>query len=434
MPRGTRFLGFAGAIAFMTIAGCASAWDTDYQPVVPADFGKLPPPTPGGDTAGPIPPSAIDRVAATAPGNVTRADARSASPAGVVADAPASDPGDAAIERAINRLRKVSITSGAQPTDPDVYVVDAMVGQVNGQAIYCSGVFEPLNDELSRLGRTVPRSIFEIRAKELIKRQLEAIVTDSLLLGEAERDLSDDERTALRRYVADERSELLRKWGNGSESVANQALIERTGKTLEQSVQDRRNVIIVQRYMRAKFYPKINVTRKDIERYYMDNQAKFSPPPSRRLRVIRAVTPADAAAVEASLAAGKPFPEVAESQANSYRNDEGGMWPDPVTSNKIFNAPELNDALAKLGERQASSRIQINNVAWWLYVDSVSKEKGKTLLEAQGEIEDILKRQRFQQLSSRYNARLYKEGSYNPIDQMTDALVAVAVSRFAVVD
>ena len=40
--------------------------------------------------------------------------------------------------------------------------------------------------------------------------------------------------------------------------------------TLEQRVSEKRNQVVVQNYLKAKLWPKINVSRKDIERYYRD--------------------------------------------------------------------------------------------------------------------------------------------------------------------
>ena len=70
--------------------------------------------------------------------------------------------------------------------DMPLYTVDAMVGQVNGKPIYASTVFESIFEQLAALGRSLPRAEFRQRAGQLIEARLGQIVTDALILGEAE--------------------------------------------------------------------------------------------------------------------------------------------------------------------------------------------------------------------------------------------------------
>lgn len=343
---------------------------------------------------------------------------------------PPPDASDAAIEREIARLPKPTIVASAAPSAAG-YTVDAMVGQVNGRALYTQSVFEPIHEQLAALGRTLPRATFRVRAKELINKRLDEIVTDALILGEAERDLSEMEKYGLQRLLKEEREELLRKWGSGSEFVANQNLIEKTGKTLDQKVEERRAVLLVQRYMRAKLFPKINVTRKDIERYYFEHEKEFNPPPGRVVRVIRATDNAAADRVEAALAQGTPFQEVAASKNNAFRARDAGLMPEASTGDEVFTVAELNDALKKLAAGKHSQRVRAGNDSWWVMVESITTGKTRTLRDVQLDIEELLKRQRYQYLSSRYRQKLFTEGSYNPLEEMGASLLQVAMSRYA---
>ena len=347
------------------------------------------------------------------------------------APAEASNP-DRAVEAELNRLKQPVIVAAAPPDGKDsAYTMDAMVGQVNGNAIYASMVFDPISEQLAALGRTQPRSVFSNRAKELISGRLDAIVADALILGEAERDLSEGEQTGLKNMMRDHQEELLRIYGTGSRSLADENAVRKTGRTINQLIEEYRQRVIVQRYLKEKLLPKINVTRKDIERYYADNTTTFNPLPGRKLRVMKAPSEEAAKRIETELASGRSFAEVASSSLNTYRNSTGGQWPEKVVSEKVFGDERVNSAMLKLNPGQHTPPIKVGEQFWFVFLESRDEGKRKTLREAQVEIEELLKRQRFNDLSQKYRSKLFMQGSFNPLAQMSEGLVSVAMSRYA---
>lgn len=320
--------------------------------------------------------------------------------------------------------------SGSAP-DPEVYTLDAMVGQVNGQAIYVGTVLEPISDQLTSLGRTLPPTVFRDRARGLIMAQLDQIVTDKLIVGEAERDLAEDERAGLKKYMDERRAELIRKYGRGSETLADRTLLEQSGRGLEQSLRELRQRVVVQRYLQQKLMPKINVTRRDIERHYHENREKFNPPLGRTLRIIRVVDRQQAEAVDRRLAAGESFQTLAREPINTYRPSDGGLM-GGTTGDKVFGDAALNEAMVAAGEGRHSPRVEAEGAWWWVRVEAVDRPPGRSLHEVQTQIEQLLRAQRFQALTMEYRQQLYREGSYNPLDQMAMMVLEVAVNRYAV--
>lgn len=316
-------------------------------------------------------------------------------------------------------------------SDTTIYIVDAMVGQVNGRAVYASSVLEPVAEQMAALGKTMPRGVFRERAATLISSRLDQIVADALILGQAERDLNAQEQQGLAGMIAERRDELLRQYGRGSVSLANETMLEQTGKDLEQTLSEFRQKALVRRYLQQKLFPKLVVSRKDIERYYNDRPDEFNPKPGRTLRLIRVTDEAGANRVEQQLSQKKPFAEVAADRANLYRREQGGLMADKARGEKVFTQDELNAAMVSLAVGQSSQRIKIGNTSWWLYVEAIESGKARSLRDAQQEIEELLKKQRFQALTQRYRQKLFAEGSYNPIAEMTDSLVQVAISRYA---
>lgn len=317
-----------------------------------------------------------------------------------------------------------------QPSPGESYTMDAMVGQVNGRAIYAQTVLEPVTEQLQALGRQWSRPEFRDRAYALIRARIDQIVADALILGEAERDLNDRERMGLQAMVQRKREELLRQYGQGSVSLAEHTLIEETGKGLDQTLQEYREQVVVQRYLRQKLIPRINVSRRDVERYYNDHRAEFNPPTTRVVRLIRVQSEEEAKQIQAMLDAGQPFEQVAQDKLNLNRPERGGLM-DPVVGEKVYENPELNNALLSLKVGQHAGPVPVGRGLGFLYLEKLEQPPQESLREAQLRIERLLREERYRELSAQYRRRLFQEGSYNDIDQMAADLTEVAIARFA---
>ncbi len=306
--------------------------------------------------------------------------------------------------------------------------VDAMIGQVNGRALYANKVLEPLEPALSELGKTVPRVEFERQAGRLIHGRLQELVHQESLLGEAERDLVPQEQLGLKLLLQKKREELINEYGLGSPERAKVNIERKTGRTLEQTLEFERQKLVVQKFLRKKFFPKINVTRKDIKRYYKEHFDEFNPPPTRTLRVVRVVSDNGVASVEKALADGTPFAEVAKLPANLYRRATGGLMAD-VEGNTVFGGA-LDEAMLKLEQGRHTGKLVVNDATWWVFVEKLERGEGKPLIEVQTEIENKLRTQRFSTLTRRFREDLLAEHDH-PIDKMRDSLLAVAMTRWA---
>lgn len=351
-------------------------------------------------------------------------------PGGAAATAPSEEVAAAehlAAQAPRPRIEATATTSAA--ISGGAYTMDAMVGQVNGQAIYANLVFEPLADQLTALGRSLEGPVFMRRASELIAARLDQMVTDALILSEAQRDLTDAERSGLRAMIQRKREDLLRQWGQGSLALAEARLREETDKTLDETLEAFRQQQIVRRYLMQKLLPLINVTRRDVEQYYREHSEIYQPSRTRTVRLIRLDRAADADTVAAALASGKPFKEVASGRPNAYRPEEGGLWPDPIIGDEGLGGA-LGEALRDMTAGQHKGPIDFNKATWWLYVETEDRAQARSLREVQLDIEKELRQNRFRYLSQRYRQRLYDQGSFNEMEKMVTALLDVAVSRY----
>lgn len=314
------------------------------------------------------------------------------------------------------------------------YSVDGMVGQVNGRAIYTNVVIDSqMRETLARWGRELPRDIFRKRAAERIALRLNSMVTDALVYGEAQRDLSDQERRGLTIAVSRQREQLLREYGQGSPALAEAKLIEETGLNLEQTLDDWRKWVIIDRYTRQKIRPKINVTRKDIKRYYAEHYDEYNPPTTRTVRVIQVGSGEDAQYIQTLLDGGVVFAEAAADDRNLFRHESGGMM-GAMAGDQLFADEGVNRVTLRLEPGQYAGPITVGDKSWFVCVEKLDYPTGRPLMDVQVQIHQTLYEQQFREQSERYRERLFDQGSYNSIEQMTMSLLEIAMDRYALAE
>ena len=332
-----------------------------------------------------------------------------------------------------------SVARDVPPSTPGVSVaVDAMVGHVNGHAIYANRVFELIHDQLTTRGKLVSRQQFHGEARQAIAGQLQTIVIETLLLAEAEGALTEQQRFGLRYALAEQRKELIRKFGFGSAKVADEHL-RREDSSLDEQIDEFRQRAIIENHTRTKLYPKINITRKDIVRHYRRNLAEYHPPPGRTIHTIRTEDADDAETIDQQLAEGRPFLQVAaDPKLNRYNPDTQGLFQEAFEGDAIFGHEQLNAATVALAAGQHTPRIKVNRTFFWVCVTRISTGKVRTLEEVQPEIRRQLEVAEFRDLDRQYRARLFLEGSYDPVGPPVDplgpmvaALLEVAMGRYA---
>lgn len=320
--------------------------------------------------------------------------------------------------------------SPAAPMAGPAYTIEALVGQVNGRPVYAGRILDPIDEQLKALVRTQPPQQFVRKARDLIASRVDQVVFDQLILGEAERMLTDRQRDSLRYTLKEQRAELVRKHGRGSDQIADKVLLDTTGKDLVQTLREERERLLVQNYTAQQIVPKIDVTRSDIERFYQQNLEQYQPAAQRKIHMI--VADAEhVPVVTQRLAAGEPFLTVAaDAQLNTYRPAQGGLFAEKATGSKIFENAGLNEATLALSAGQHTQGLPLEDHTVWVYVERIEQSTARSLQEVQAEIERHLRGQQLQVLTMQYRRRLLKEGSFTPQDQMINAVMDVALSRY----
>lgn len=311
----------------------------------------------------------------------------------------------------------------------EAFAVDAMVGQVNGQAVYADEVLDPIDAQLTALARQLPPSQFYRRAGQLVAGRVQQIVADALILGEAERALSDRERQALRIILQRERDRLLRELGRGSLAMAEDRLQQERGMTLDQYLEQRRQEIIISRFLRQELLPLINVSRRDIERYYRENREEFAPPPTRDVRVYIAPTQEQAAELRRLLAQGYDSPAVTAALGETDSPFREVFMAEAV-GEEVFAEDRVNAVLSTLDKGEVSNPIVVGDEYWLVCVEAIRRDEARSLKETQVEIRNRLQQQQFQVEVEQYRRGLFESGSFNPVDDMIAAIMDVVRGRY----
>ncbi len=306
--------------------------------------------------------------------------------------------------------------------------VQGLIGQVAGDPIYAHAVLDGIEEQLAAIGQRESSEVFRERAYALILRRVQEIVQNMLTLDEAERALSTAEQAGLRMMMDFQREELLRRYGRGSIALAKRNIVEQTGTTLDKTLQDFRDTVIIRTYLDRNLDPLVEVNRRDIARFYRDNYERFNPQAKREVLLLWASDEAQAEAFQKRLESGEPFAQVADDPANAYA---GGNSPYEVTGDAEVFGSKVDPALFDLEADQWVGPIRERGRFWFIYLQSLDQPQRISELEAQVEIERTLRDNQSRVLREDLAQRLRDEGSFTVEDEMAQAVLEIAVSRYA---
>jgi parvulin-like peptidyl-prolyl isomerase len=120
---------------------------------------------------------------------------------------------------------------------------------------------------------------------------------------------------------------------------------------------------------------------------------------------------------------------VAAKRLNRYKPDSAGLVGDLVSPKPL--AGPLNDALNGLEVGQYSSAVKHNDRFYFLYLEKVTDQPGRSLDEVREQIRAILMRDAFTQRIGAYQTKLLAAARFEPTRvEMIDRLVDLAVERY----
>lgn len=313
--------------------------------------------------------------------------------------------------------------------------VDSVVGQINGRPVYASEFFAPMDARLRSEAARLPPARWVEQTRQIVLNALRERMREELLLAEFQASLTREQRQGLLAFVGNLRQRLVAE-NLGSESLASSRLEEAEGLTLDQKIQQQRDTEIIRAQLTRAVGDRLYVSWREIELEYERNYDQYNPAPIARLRMIQvpAANTERVDAVREALASGTPFAEVASSSSD-FRASEGGLWTIAVErggyeATRIFAPDELNRVAVGLSPGQVSEPFAWANSTVWLHLEAIEQPPTRSLYDAQIEIHNRLRFQRWQEEEGEYYVRLFGRASVTDLDEMFSRLMEIAVQRY----
>lgn len=330
-------------------------------------------------------------------------------------------------------------TGGTDGTpDPDrptrALSVNAMVGHINGEAVYADQIFDVnVAAQLASYGRRYDNEEFLEQAAGVIQERLRGVIINKLILGEAERNLTDLQKRGISFRVNAEREELLRYYGQGSLAKAKADFLKDQGKSLDDHLIAFREELSIGIYIQSKVLPKISVNQRDVRRWYNDHKSQYHKPDLRSFRIIQVATKEQADYVQKRLKRGEAFDQVASDPSlNLYNPDGGGVFNsgDPLPGEKVHTIEPVNAALMPLDDGQQAGPVIAGEHYYFVQMIDFQPGIKIPLNEAQISIEESLKAAQFEKHALRFRMDLLKRGSYTKEEDMGAKLLEIAFARY----
>lgn len=311
--------------------------------------------------------------------------------------------------------------------------IDAKIGDVNNRPVYVSDFLTPLEARLRTEAAKRPRGEWIEMARKDIRDRLVTFVEDELLRAEALNRLTPDQRSGILTFMRQlQTSEISR--ARGSRTEADERIREKTGQSFDEYMESEKEKNLIQYELRGIFR-KINVSWHDIELAYEKNYEIFNPNPTAFLGIIRVSKDdtADVQAIRDAFAEGKDFDEVASMEQNRYLPEKAGMNTKEFTgtfeTSEFFAYDDLNHAVQQLRPGGMTGPIEAGGSVWWIKLHRI-EQRSMGLYDAQLGISEGLTKMRQNEARQKYIRKLQDRASVSDIDEMTEALLAVAVERF----
>ncbi len=311
--------------------------------------------------------------------------------------------------------------------------VDAVVGQINGRPVYASGFLAPMDARLRADAARLTPNQWRQQTATTIRDAIVERMREELVLAEFQATLTPEGKQGLFAFVERMRQEIVAQ-NLGSESLAGRRIQESEGLTLNQKVNQQRDLEIIRAQLNRAIGDRTYVSWREVELAYARDYDLYNPTPVARLRMIQVSGEDKVVAVTEALAAGESFEDVAKS-LSSFRAEEGGLWTIEVDregyeSTRIFAPDELNEVAVGLEVGEISESFEWSGSTIWLTLEEIVTPPGRTLYEAQLEIMDRLRGERYGEEQQRYLIRLFGRASVTDVAEMTERLFIIAEERY----
>jgi len=315
-------------------------------------------------------------------------------------------------------------------------VVESLVGQVNGRPIFANEILEPIADQLLILSEEVKEVKFDITAfkniaKQQITAQMREVVESELLLSEARSGMTFEEKQGLFGYLQRVREDMASSAG-GSQSAVTRRLLDEEGQTVDEYLDFKQQQLLIDRLLKEKVSPHIQVTWRNVMRQWEMDKDKFNVPGEVTLGMISVSSEALIETVKESFAQGESFSTV----ATRVGMDNAGLWTsfelDEQGLSGIAVADSIKSYIVALDENEVVGPVKIASSSRWFTIIKMQKPQYASIWDPQVQLHlrNFLFRASYNIEQSRFLERIFADGSYDEFNGMVERILHVAVSRY----
>lgn len=323
--------------------------------------------------------------------------------------------------------------AGGESRVPREWIVESLVGQVNGRPIFADEFFEPIEDRIRQMVEAAPRPDSRDGIVLLVSQRFDEWVNNELIISEAESQLTPEQQQGLLAWLREAQEGEIAARG-GTRTTAEEDLQESLGMSIEEYMAQRRNFALTANLLRTRISPRVIVAWRDIEREYFHRVEELGTgaiidigriviPKSDELRIQE---------VRDAFASGKDFATV----ARELQLPEDGRWVSYTLGEDGIDGTDLSDALKDrlrpLAPGEAAPPFEQGTRMVWVGVLSIIEPNIPSIYDrdVQLGIRNELMGRREEQERVRYLSSLRERWVQDNIEDMRIRLIEIALRRY----
>jgi len=295
-------------------------------------------------------------------------------------------------------------------------LVDAVLAEVNGEVITREDILGPMRPQMAEWRREMSAEAFDSRCRYQVDLRLRQAISERLVLQEAKASLTDPEKEELEARLDQSEKDMASEAGSRH---ALEGQLKGQGSSMAQEREKQRDRFLIQRLLRQKVAPDIQVTHSDLLNLYNQVRAERYEQPERVHLALILIQKGDSAtedqaralaqAVHQRAASGEDFAKLAAQFSHDPMAAKGGDW--GLVTRGAFRIKEVNDVLFALKGGEVGPLIETPQVFY--IIKALQRQDARTVpfTEVQAKLEDEVRQAKFNEAVSNYIQQLY-ERSY----------------------
>ena len=313
--------------------------------------------------------------------------------------------------------------------------VDGLVGQINGRPVFAAEFFLPIEDRLIRIAADAGPEGSQRAIISLVHERWMTFVNSELVIAEAESGLNMEMQQGLFAWLSNLEEEVTAQRG-GTRFGAEQSLMDDTGMTMAEFIEQQRKLGLAGQLIRKKVEPRAIVSWRDIQQIYRAEYDIYNPPSQVVIGRILMLNRRDSDRIEevkSAFEAGRSFAEVAK----EFEVKDDGEWRTFTLSDGDLDSlkdlkKEVREALLGLEVDQATVPIEGRTSTTWYSVLGFIVPPSRTIFEpgVQLTIRNRLESIRYDDEERKYLDSLRRRWVNDEIKKMELRLIDIALRRY----